>query len=187
MKKYLSILCAFIISLSFTACGDKESSSEKGLNSSDTAVLSLDTTWESEYIKFDISSAWDMGYSNSSSDSDSISWEWEDSEGSNEISFFAFYSDFRSKKTRSELEDAWIREQEYYKNSDDEFDQSFYDPDLYIVDSFVTNGIAYLIIGSVSSDDRTIEFENDCISGSFDYNLQCEDIVMDMINSIEFY
>lgn len=187
MKKILLILCAMFMLVCFSACGDKESSSENGLDNTNTAVLSLDTTWESEYIKFNVSSAWDMSYSNSSSDSDSISWEWEDGEENNKIKFFAFYSSLRSKKTRSELEDDWNEWQEYYKNSDDEFDQSLYDPDLYIVDSFVTNGIAYLIIGSVSSDDRTIEFENDGISGWFDYNVQCEDIVMDMISSIEFY
>lgn len=184
MKKLLALLVALASLSCFTACNDDEKESKSKKNKEES-YNELDTDWESDYIKFDVSSNWEERYYTNEEDFQIVSFYLEDNNKKYEINCTFDISTIYKKLTTFELEEDWLKLQESFEK-DGEVNY-LYDESPKIVDKFVENGVACIIIASDESDRRTIEFSNDGIYGRFTYNENCEDIVKNMIGTIEFY
>lgn len=151
---------------------------------SEEEYSTLDSDWESSYLKFNISSNWNISYESDDDSHQSIYFEWLTNDYGCNIDFMFFSDDFYKKPTKYELEQDWYEHQEFLKN-DETYD--LYDESLKITDSFVKNSVPFIVISSDDPDTRKIEFVNDGIKGNITYSVNCEDIVMDLIDTIEYY
>ena len=205
MKKLLALLIALASLSCFTACNDDEKESKPSRSEESEAVITdseieekkeaenskeenynvLDTDWESDYIKFDVSSNWEKSRETLDEDIQIVSFYFEDNNIKHEIKCAFDISTIYTKLSTFELEEDWLDLQAMYEK-DGEINY-LYDESPKIVDKFVENGVACIVIASDESDRRTIEFSNDGIYGRFTYNENCEDIVKNMIGTIEFY
>lgn len=124
----------------------------------------LDTTFECDYLKIAKCSKWEEKNDIHGKYVD-VSWRLDD-KSLNTISIYLSESIF-GKQSQSDL-------QKEYDERDKE-----------VIDSFVKNGQAYIITGD--SENRTLYFSTDKVEGTIFYSAKDEEIVMKMIESIEFY
>lgn len=143
----------------------------------------LDSDFETDFIKFGVSSNWVKSYESLSESSQYVDFDWMSNDDVYSINCVFYTDEFYKKETTFELEESWVSLQEFYKDESPDL----YDDTLKIVDSFVENGIACIVISSEEEETRTIKFSNDGIKGSFEYTENCEEIIKEMINTIEFY
>lgn len=144
---------------------------------SEKEYSTLDTDWESSYIKFGVSSKWLVGNENDNESYQSVNFEWMTNEKGCHVDLSFFESSYYKKTTTYELEQDWIDTQNSTGNDDS----------LKITDSFVENGVPFIVISSDDPNTKEIEFENDGIKGAIKYNVVCEDVVMKLISTMEFY
>ncbi len=193
MKKYLAMFLTLMMMFSFVSCGDTQESSSEPLSSiSESATeeptteeptepateepttepeteppteeeITLDSEWECDYLTIAKSSEWDEQIT----------------EENGEISVFWY-----NCKISLFLRDSILgkmSENDLVKNySDLQYD------DHKILDTFEKNGQAYLIMGTESTGSRDLMFSTDEVDGTIYYSVEDEEIVMDMIDSIEF-
>lgn len=152
---------------------------------SDKEYSTLDTDWESSYIKFDISSKWLISDEYDSENYQSVEFEWLTNEYGCHIDLSFFEGSYYKKTTTYELEQDWSDSQNHKENDPDL--SATYDDSLKITDSFVENGVPFIVISSDDPNTKEIEFENDGIKGIIRYNIACEDVVMNLISTMEFY
>ncbi len=127
----------------------------------------LDTTWECDYLKISICSKWEVHKDKINGNSVDVSWKLDD-KSLNTISIHLSKSIF-GKQSQSDL-------QKRYDDRDEK-----------ILDNFVKNGQAYIVIDSEEYSFRNICFSTDKVEGTIFYSAEDEEIVMKMIESIEFY
>lgn len=191
MKKLLATICALMLMTSFVSCGDtRESSSELSSSVSELTTeevtteesaesvteestekeIVLDSKWECDYLTIAKSSEWEETIENEDNEI-SVDWIWGDETPRHAINLRIKPPSENGKMSKEDLQKKYSKTGLYT-----------------IFDSFTTNGQAY-IITSLGGEDyimRNIYFSTDEFDGSFIYTRENEDIVMDMINSIEF-
>ena len=157
--------------LSFASCGDsQENSSEQSSSISGSATekeIILDSEWECDYLKIAKSSEWEEDVKIEDDDAN-VYWDWYDD--SPHIISILLGKSISGKMSQEDLKKLF---------SGLEFD------DYKILDSFEKNGQAYLIMGD--SEDKNLIFSNNKVEGNIFYSAKDEEIVMEMIESIEFY
>jgi len=206
LKKYLLEICGIIVIASLVGCGDsdKNSSTSTSINETNSAEetivtttatktniteelredeeITLDSELECDYMKIATCSKWK-----------------EKSEMIGET-FYAFldwgdvdegpYYFIKLELTKTTLgEMSQLDLQEYYEGFFKYLEKNNEENNNIVLGSFEKNGQAYIIIGSDESRKdliRMIHFSTDTIEGHFTYSSECEDILMDMIDSIEF-
>ncbi len=132
----------------------------------------LDTTWECDYLKIAKCSKWEE---ESEIDGNHVDIKWElDDESINTISLYLGKS-ISGKESQSDL-------QEFYERLNEKYEGEYE-----IFDNFVKNGQAYVITGSKDSARRTVHFSAEKVEGDIYYSAEDEELVMKMIDSIEFY
>lgn len=177
MKKYLSIICVLLILTAFASCGDSTSSSDSSEQSessiSETTIEEesepetreinpfLDKKLSCDYLNICIPSKWNPEI-NTYDGSASIFCEWEEESKTYDILFF--------------VNDNAKMENENYKDYSNRE----------ILNQFTSYGQEYTITKSGSEEDNLVFFFNDKVNGSMSYPIVYEDIIMDMIDSIEF-
>lgn len=124
----------------------------------------LDTTWECDYLTIAKSSEWDEQIKE---DNDEISVFWYDYK----ISLFLGESTSSGKMSEEDLVKCY---------SDLQYD------DYKILDTFEKNGQAYLIMGTESTGSRDLMFQTNKVNGTIYYSVEDEELIMQMIDSIEF-
>lgn len=201
MKKFISLLACLSIILS-TACSSSDSStisehdiSEDSFNTASTSIinttevnnlvdyLTLDSTWECDWLKFSINSNWEV-FDEFGGDSSFVGFSWEENGNKYAITGLFTHDDSRTKLTVSESVDLWEGTKEFGQEEDPD-----YLKDSFIKDSFVKNGQAFLVISDV--DNIRIMFFGDKLYGSLSFKASnsdtLESVVMKMIDSLEFY
>lgn len=177
MKKYLSIFCAVMMLTALISCGDSSSISETP-EMSESIVL--DSVFENNYLKISTNSDWEesndiFGHTNY------IDWQWEDENSSKHNITLDITEDDSGEIS---LEDFRLA----YENNDgymaSKHMYSFNFEKDKLIDSFEANTQAYIITGDTRK--HNIFFKTDTILGEFVYLIKDEEIVMDMIKSIEF-
>jgi len=193
MKKYLSFLCALLVLTSFASCGDSSSSSdsseasessisEEATEAKDFTVL--DSDWECDYLKIGTCSNWE-GESKTSDDNFSVYWNWKDENSYHRISLYLDES-MSGKMSQSDLQELYsYMIADYQDVNSPDYDENY--KDVEILDSFTENGQAYIIVGPQNDGTCNIHFSTDIVQGSFYYFNDDEEIVRDMIETIEFY
>lgn len=173
MKKRLFYIASALIFFLLSSC------STQNQKKSEVDYDTLDSTWECDYFKISTNSNWNE---KDSIDGFMTSVYW-DCNGTSPISIITAYNQFSSKLTQNEL----IEQIKKYQSSDDEMFREMYS-DYEIEDTFVKNGQAYILLKPKGSNGRKkIEFSADNLNGSIYYYESREDVVMKMIDSIEFY
>ena len=170
------MLCALLMMTFFASCGDsQDNSSDLSGSVSDTDEkitdsfplitdeINLDSSWECDYLKIATCSKW-KEESEIDDDEFTACWRWSDKDFSHRI-YISLSRSIAGKMSQLDLQ----------KTFDD------------ILNIFVKNGQAYIITGSEDSTIRFAYFYADTVQGMFSYSVQDEEIVMDMIDSIEFY
>ena len=167
------MLCTLAMLLSFASCGDsQENSSEQSSSISGSATekeIILDSEWECDYLKIAKSSEWEEDVKIEDDDAN-VYWDWYDD--SPHIISILLGKSISGKMSQEDLKKLF---------SGLEFD------DYKILDSFEKNGQAYIIMGHEDTEDRMLYFSTDIVHGIIDYSVEDEEIVMEMIESIEFY
>lgn len=171
MKKYLSIICVLLTLTAFTSCSNtsgNQSEVSKNIVSENSLLSSI---FENDYLKIAKGSEWeeDIGVSDNIT---SIKWDWTDESSHNISCFLMQYTS--GKKSQEDLRKEFSENGEYYV------------PDRIIFDSFEKNGQAYIVLGAKDSETREIFFITDKVLGKFVYSSDDEEILIDMIDSIEF-
>ena len=171
MKKLLATIYALMLMISFVSCGGtQESSSELSSSISESATekeIILDSEWECDYLKIAKSSEWEEDVKIEDDDAN-VYWDWYDD--SHHIISILLGKSISGKMSEEDLIKCYSGLQ--------------YD-DYKILDSFEKNGQAYIIMGD--SEDKTLLFSTDTVYGTIYYSDDDEEIVMKMIDSIEFY
>lgn len=182
MKKLISIPISLLMIISCSCSSKPQTEKEPDYKT-------LDSSWECDYLKFDVNSNWEQS-DYTSGDTTVADWNWTDKDDYHSISFSVTHNSMYHKLTQSEL----ISDFEYLKSfflNDDEFKNDKIMLDAYegveIADSFVKNGQAYIILDKSGSDYRRIEFKGESISGEFGYYSSDEQTVLDIIDTIKFY
>ena len=177
MKKYLAIICALLTMTAFASCGDSNSSSE-GSEMPESSISETKTKEETEpetrninpllnktiscdYLSLCMPSKWNPEISTYDG-SASIFCEWEEE---SEIYDILFFVNDNAKMENEDYKD--------YSNRE-------------ILNQFISYGQEYTITKSGSEEDNLVFFFNDKVNGSMSYPIAYEDIVMDMIETIEF-
>lgn len=186
MKKYLATFLVLILMTSFSSCGNTQENSSKPSDSVSVSAteevttekatiaetvtekptekeIILDSEWECDYLTIAKCSEWDEQINK---ENDGISVFWHDCKIS------LFLDESISQKLSEEDLKEWYSDLQY--------------DDYKILDTFEKNGQAYLMMGHENSSSRDLKFSTGTVSGTFDYSVEDEEIVMDMINSIEF-
>lgn len=173
MKKRFSCIASVLIII-LSSCSTRQNQ-----QSSKVDYDTLDSFWECDYFKISKNSNWNER-ENINGFMTSVYW---DCNGSSQISITSAYNQFSFKLTQNEL----IEKIKGYQNSDDEIIREMYS-DYEIEDTFVKNGQAYILLQPKDSKGRKIiEFNADKVNGSIYFYESQEDVVMKMIDSIEFY
>ena len=182
MKKLISIPISLLMLFSCSCSSKPQKEKEPDFRT-------LDTTWECDYLKFNVNSNWEHSDS-LSGDSTFANWNWTDQNDFHSISFSISHSSMFHKLSQTEM----ISDYEETKSSilnDDEFKNDNIMLEEYqgveVADSFVKNGQAYIVLSNPDSDNRRIQFKGESISGKFRYNVSDEQIVLDIIDTIAFY
>lgn len=175
MKKYLSIICVLLMLTTFASCGESSSSSDSSevpessvsetTTEKDTVTKEinplLDKTISCDYLSICMPSKWNPEI-DTYDDSASIFCEWEEENETYDIMFFI-------------NDNAKIENEDYKDYSNRE-----------ILNQFASYGQNYTITKSGIEEYNLVFFFNDKVNGSMSYPIAYEDIVMDMIDSIEF-
>ena len=179
MKKYLTIICALLTLMAFASCGDSNSTSDSSevpesnisetITETTTEVTTepetkeknpfLDEKITCDYLSFYAPSEWNPEI-NTYDDGASIFCEWEEESESYNILFFV---------------NETIENENYMDYSNRE-----------ILNQFTSHGQEYTITKSGTEKSNLVFFFNDKVNGSMSYPITYENIVMDMIDSIEF-
>lgn len=204
MKKYLLAICGLAMIAAFTSCGDSNEDSSKSvptnvIEATTTEIttvttptiqeateesykneeLTLNSELECDYLKISTCSAW-KEQSKMEEETFNAFWDWGDAdEGPYYFISLELIKTSLGKMSQSDL-------QEYYEDYFKYFEENIEENKHYILDSFVKKEQAYIILGTDTDTLRMIHFSTDTIEGHFIYSSECEDIVMDMIDSIEF-
>lgn len=182
MKRLISIPISLLMIISCSC-------SSKPQKEKEPDYKTLDSSWECDYLKFDVNSNWEQSDS-LSGDSTFASWNWADKNDYHSISFSVSHSSMYHKLSQAEIIESFENSKSYIL-SDDEFKNDNIMLEEYegveVVDSFVKNGQAYIVLGKPDSDNRRIQFEGESISGKFRYNTSDEQTVLDIIDTIMFY
>lgn len=182
MKKLISIPISLLMLFS-CSCSSKPQK-EKELD-----YKTLDSSWECDYLKFDVNSNWEHRDS-LSGDSTFANWNWADEDDYHSISFSISHSSMFHKLSQTEMISDFEESKSLILN-DDEFKNDNTMLEEYqgveVTDSFVKNGQAYIVLSKPDSDNRRIQFKGESISGKFRYNVSDEQIVLDIIDTIAFY
>lgn len=182
MKKLISIPISLLILLSCSCSSNSKKEKEPDYKT-------LDSSWECDYLKFDVNSNWEPG-DYTSGDVTVANWNWTDENDFHSISFSLTHNSRYHKLTQSEMISDFENSKSLILN-DDEFKNDKIMLDAYegveIADSFVKNGQAYIILDKSGSDYRRIEFKGESISCDFGYYSSDEQTVLDIIDTIIFY
>lgn len=204
MKKYLLTICGLAMIATLVSCGDNkkgssasESTSVIGTTATETTAvtttaiqrateesykdeeITLDSNLECDYLKVATCSEW-QEKSKIEGDKFQVYWDWGDID--NGPYFFInleLNKSMLGNMSQLDLQEYYEGLFEYCKENNEEINQS-------VLRSFSKNGQAYIILVSKKDLLRTIHFSTDIVNGYFTYSSECEDIVMDMIDSIEF-
>ena len=187
MKKYLTIICVLLTLTAFVSCGDSTSSSDSSeLESSisETATEEttepetkeinpiLDSVFENDYLKISVSSDWEESDS-TLGDTYYTEWDWKENDSLEHYILLDFTEDSSGNMSKEDLIKFCSENEEV-----------FIAPNSKIIDSFEKNNQAYVI--TENTENRQIVFISDKVKGKIIYLPDDEDIVMDMIESIEF-
>lgn len=137
--------------------------------------VELDSDWECDYLKIGTCSEWKEN-SNINGNSFTASWDWNDSGMYHFISLRLDESSM-GKMSQSDLQEFYEEYFKYYSNENN------YE----IIDNFMRNNQAYIVIGNEELSFWNIHFSTDTVQGDFTYTKQDEEIVRKMIETIEFY
>lgn len=191
MKRLFTTLAILSFMVACVSCSSDEKQSEQGMNNISSvdseSLIELDSTWECDYFKMGINSKWNIDDSISDRYSTSTI-EWEDEERFHVIFISFTNSSLYKKLTQSESIDEWEKLKYGMLNDSDsdEMTKEWYETRS-VSDSFVKNGQAYIIIDIKDLDSKEIEFYSDSLHGTIRYYSDDEEIIMNMIDTIEFY
>lgn len=172
MKKYLSIICVLLTLTVFTSCGDSSSIAEIP-EVSESIVL--DSVFENDYLKISVNSDWKE--SNYAYNHGYTEWGLEN----RDFIRLAIDEDNSGKVSLKDFISAYENNDGYMISKHmPEFD---FEKDN-LIDGFEKNNQAYIITEAKKI--HHIFFKTDTIFGHFTYSATEEEIVMDMIESIEF-
>lgn len=170
MKKYLAILCTLLMLNSFVSCGDNQENSVAPSSSVSEQDTILDSKWEYGCFAIAKSSKWEEKVK---IDDNGVKVDWNNSE----ISLF-----LDTKKLR------WISEEEFIER----YDSPLHD-EYGILNIIKKNGQTYIVMGIKEDEeyieedvDRELIFLTTNFDGTIYYSLKDEEIVMNMIDAIEF-
>ena len=197
MKKYLSIICALLTLTAFASCGDNNSSSdssevpESSITETTTEIkdfTTLDSDWECDYLKIATNSNW-KEQSELNGKMFDVGWDW--SENDDDKDFFPrirlTVDGFSlGRKTQSELQAYGEEMVKDYTDPNSEYYDEYY-KDYRVIETFTENGQSYLVMGDDSISLREIYFWTDDFWGYFYTSTNYEEIVRNMIETIEFY
>ena len=182
MKKLISIPISLLMIISCSCSSKPQTEKEPDYKT-------LDSSWECDYLKFDVNSNWEHSDS-LSGDSTFASWNWTDKDDYHSISFSVTHSPYYHKLAQAEM----ISDFESTKSivlNDDEFKNDSIMLGEYegveVIDSFVKNGQAYIVLGKSDSDNCRILFQGESIYCKIRYNSSDEQTVLDIIDTIIFY
>ncbi|MDE5936898.1 MAG: hypothetical protein K2G83_05795, partial [Ruminococcus sp.] len=173
---------ALMILTAFASCGDSpENNSELSDSVSESATeeltesetpkeeITLDSKWECKYLKIAKSSEWEEDIKIEDDDVN-VYWDWYDD--SPHMIAILLGKSISGKMSQEDLRICYTGlEYDDYK----------------ILDSFEKNGQAYIIMGDSESENRDLMFSTDTVDGTIYYSVEDEELVMKMIDSIEFY
>lgn len=137
--------------------------------------VELDSDWECDYLKIGTYSDWKED-SQMNGKSFTVIWNWEDSDVYHFISLMLDESSM-GRMSQSDLQEFY---EEYFEYSSNENNYK-------IIDNFMEDKQAYIVIGNEELPLWNIHFSTDTVQGDFTYTSQDEDIVRNMIETIEFY
>ncbi|MDE6834927.1 MAG: hypothetical protein K2J39_11890 [Ruminococcus sp.] len=179
MKKYLSIICVLLTLTAFASCGGSISSSIVGTPEVSESVV-LDSVFENDYLKISVSSDWEES-TETLGKTDYIDWSWESENSSGHNISLDITEDYSGKVSLEDFMSAYNDEKHITGMYLFDFEKDK------LIDSFETNNQAYVVTGNAGhTGHHSIFFKTNKISGKFFYSSDDEEIVMDMINSIEF-
>lgn len=170
MKKYLSIICALLTLTAFTSCGDSSSISETP-EVSESIVL--DSVFENDYLKISVNANWEQDVE-TFNNKNYIDWKWEDENSLIHYISLDITEDYSGKMSLEDFKSTY-----YVKGLN-----HFNDWRDNLIDSFEENNQAYVVTENTTK--HCISFKTNKISGEFTYSNNDEEIVMDMIKSMEF-
>lgn len=161
--------------LSFT---QEEKTTEKSHKDEE---ITLDSELECDYLKIATCSKW-QEKSKMEGDKFQTYWDW----GDKDKGPYFFINLELTKSTSGKMSQLDL--QEFYEGLLDYYKENNENTDISVLSSFSKNGQAYIILGYENKDDllRMIHFSTNDVEGHFTYTSENEDIVMDMIDSIEF-
>ena len=170
MKKYLSIICVFLTLTAFVSCGDSSSSIAETPEVSESVVL--DSVFENDYLKIAVNDDWEE-----KNRTNYTEWELEN----RDFIRLTINEDNSGKVSLENFISA-------YENND-RYTISKYMPEFdceedNLIDGFEKNNQAYIV--TEAGKIHYIFFKTDIIFGHFTYSATEEEVVMDMIESIEF-
>lgn len=177
MKKYLTILLALMMMLALVSCGDtQESSSEPSDSVSEvtteeptteepTAELETETPTEKEIV---LDTTWECDYLTIAKSSE---WKEEEYIGNDKI---VVRWEWQSWNNDRKIDTFIIGLYIYQPPKDETFGD-------YETDRFTKNGQEYIVL-----ENKEIHFTNSVISGTICPSIVDEEIIMQMIDSIEF-
>lgn len=169
MKKYLSIICALLMLTTLTSCGNSTSSSD---SSEVSKSIVLDSVFENDYLKIAVNDDWEE-----ENRTNYTEWEFEN----RDFIRLTISEDNSGKLSLKDFISA-------YENND-RYAISKYMPEFdceedNLIDGFEKNNQTYIV--TESGKIHYIFFKNDIIFGYFTHSATEEEVVMDMIDSIEF-
>lgn len=175
MKKYLAMLCALMMLTVLPSCNDNQKNGSEPSNSvseSATEEIVLDSEWECDYLTIAKSSEWEEQVK---TDDNSIKVDWNNSK---------IRLSLHNVKYREISEEEFIRR----------YQLSSFQHDVYgVLNTFEKNGQTYIVMGVEESTERELVFWIDPLDVWADdvdvtiyYSTEDEEIVMQMIDSIEF-
>lgn len=180
MKKYLTIICALLTLTIFASCGDSSSIVETPEVSE--SIVVLDSVFENDYLKIAVDDDWEK-HTEILDGTYYIYWSWEDENSSQHKITLDITENDSGKMSLEDFESAYDTDYHVHINGLRLFNSNKYQ----LEDIFEVNNQAYLVTGSHIS--HCMFFKTDDIAGNFVYSISPnndEEIVMDMINSIEF-
>ena len=172
MKKYLSIICVLVMLTVFASCGNSTSSSD----SSEVPESSvLDSVFENDYLKISVNDDW-KEHTDTLIDTHHIYWSWKDESSSEHTITLDITEDYSGKMSLGDFNSIYHR-RKYDKNLGYLYEKK-------IINSFEINNQAYII--TENNKTYNVFFKTNEIFGEFTYSDNDEEVIMDMIDSIEF-
>ncbi|MCM1315902.1 MAG: hypothetical protein NC205_00765 [Prevotella sp.] len=180
MKKYLSIIFVLLTLTAFASCGDSSSIAETPEVSE--SIVVLDSVFENSYLKIAVDDDWEK-HTKLLDGTYYIYWSWEDENSSQHEITLDITKNDSGKMSLEDFKSAYDTDFYVHINGLRLFNENKYQ----LEDIFEVNNQAYLVTGNRRT--HCMFFKTDDIAGNFVYSISPrndEEIVMDMINSIEF-